>query len=145
MLCNSSPNIFWCLPITTRTSQQNFHHRRSQNGLSARRRMPFPSSTWLLMACVSHNGGEWCSPLANYSKSWVVHLTLFERLQRLKLGRDWKREVQLAYMIYIAMMGLLWWVKVQWKKLDPNAWAAVDDLSWVVQQMSNTLDTLILE
>jgi hypothetical protein len=47
--------------------------------------------------------------------------------------------------IYIVMMGLSWWVKAQRNKPDPNAWAAVDDLSWVVQQMSNTPDVLTLE
>ena len=47
--------------------------------------------------------------------------------------------------IYIAVMGLSWWVKVQRNKSDPNAWAAVDDLSWVVQQMSNVLDLLTHE
>ena len=44
--------------------------------------------------------------------------------------------------IYIAMMGLSWWVKAQRNKSDPNAWAAVDDLSWVIQQMSNVPDLL---
>ena len=34
--------------------------------------------------------------------------------------------------IYIAVMGLSWWIKAQRNKLDPNAWAAVDNLSWVV-------------
>jgi hypothetical protein len=47
--------------------------------------------------------------------------------------------------IYIVVMGLSWWIKAQQNKPDPNAWAAVDDLSWVVQQMSNTPDTLTLE
>ena len=47
--------------------------------------------------------------------------------------------------IYIVVMGLSWWVKVQQNKPDPNAWAAVNDLSWVVQQMSNTPDTLTLK
>jgi hypothetical protein len=42
-------------------------------------------------------------------------------------------------------MSLLWWVKAQQNKPDPNAWAAVDDLSWVIQQMSNTFDVLTLE
>ena len=94
--------MFWCLPITIRTSQRNIDCRRSQNGLRARRRMSFPSSTRLLTACISRSGGEQCSPLGNHSKNWMVHLTSFERLQRPKPGRDWKKEVWLAYM-------LLWW------------------------------------
>jgi hypothetical protein len=38
--------------------------------------------------------------------------------------------------IYVVVMGLSWWIKAQRNKGDVNAWAAVDDLSWVLQQMS---------
>jgi hypothetical protein len=60
-----------------------------------------------------------------------------ETWQRLKKGG--------TAAIYIAVMGLSWWVKAQRNKPDPNAWAAVDDLSWVVQQMSDAPGLLNLE
>jgi hypothetical protein len=47
--------------------------------------------------------------------------------------------------IYVAVMGLSWWVKGQRNKPDPKTWAAVDDLSWVVEQMSNAPDSLSIE
>ena len=31
---------------------------------------------------------------------------------------------------------------MQQNKSDPNTWATVNDLSWVIQQMSNALDLL---
>ena len=41
------------------------------------------------------------------------------------------------------IMGLSWWIKAQSNKPNTNAWAAVDDLSWVIQQMSNALDSIL--
>lgn len=43
--------------------------------------------------------------------------------------------------IYVVVMGLSWWIKAQRNQRDANAWAAVDDLSWVIQQMSNASDS----
>jgi hypothetical protein len=40
-------------------------------------------------------------------------------------------------------MGLSWWIKAQRNKPDANAWAAVDNLSWVIQQMSNASDSIL--
>ena len=40
-------------------------------------------------------------------------------------------------------MGLLWWIKAQRNQRDANAWAAVNDLSWVIQQMSNASDSTL--
>jgi len=37
--------------------------------------------------------------------------------------------------IYVVVMGLSWWVKAQHIEHDINAWALVDDLSWVIQQL----------
>jgi hypothetical protein len=39
-------------------------------------------------------------------------------------------------------MGLSWWIKAQRNKRDANAWAAVDDLSWVIKQMSNASNSI---
>lgn len=39
--------------------------------------------------------------------------------------------------IYVVVMGLSWWIKGQQNKCDANAWAAVDDVSWVIQQMTD--------
>ena len=44
--------------------------------------------------------------------------------------------------IYVVIIGLSWWIKAQRNKPDTNAWAAVDDLSWVIQQMSNASDSI---
>lgn len=38
--------------------------------------------------------------------------------------------------IYVVVMGLSWWIKAQQTAYDANAWSAVDDLSWVIQQMN---------
>ena len=43
--------------------------------------------------------------------------------------------------IYVVMVGLSWWIRAQHNQPDANTWAAVDDLSWVIQQMSNASDT----
>jgi hypothetical protein len=42
--------------------------------------------------------------------------------------------------IYTIVMGLLWWIKAQCADSavhDINAWAAVSDLLWVIQQMKD--------
>ena len=44
--------------------------------------------------------------------------------------------------IYVVVMGLLWWIKGQQNECDTNAWAVVDDLSWVIQEMSDGLNSL---
>ena len=88
--------------MTIRTSRWNLICVRSQTGLRAKRRMWFPLSTWALMVCASQSGGVGCSLLGDYSEAWMVHWTLFEKLQSLKHSRDWKREVQQACI-------LLWW------------------------------------
>jgi hypothetical protein len=46
--------------------------------------------------------------------------------------------------IYVVVMGLSWWIRAQRNQRDANAWAAVNDLSWVIQQMSNASDTISL-
>ena len=46
--------------------------------------------------------------------------------------------------IYIVVMGLLWWIKGQQNGHDANAWIVVDDLSWVIQQMSDGRNSLAL-
>jgi hypothetical protein len=37
--------------------------------------------------------------------------------------------------IYVVVMALSWWIKAQQVQRDNPAWMAVDDLSWVMQQM----------
>ena len=37
--------------------------------------------------------------------------------------------------IYVAVIGLSWWVKAQHDKRDVDAWTLVDDLLWVIQQL----------
>jgi hypothetical protein len=37
--------------------------------------------------------------------------------------------------IYVVLMGLSWWVKAQRVVHDTDAWASVDDLLWVIEQM----------
>lgn len=37
--------------------------------------------------------------------------------------------------IYVVLMGLSWWVKAQHVVPDIDAWASVDDLLWVIEQM----------
>jgi hypothetical protein len=38
---------------------------------------------------------------------------------------------------YVVVIGLSWWIKSQLKERDAVAWTAVDDISWVIQQMVN--------
>lgn len=40
--------------------------------------------------------------------------------------------------IYVVVMSLSWWIKAQQVQRDSPVWMAIDDLSWVIQQM--TLD-----
>ena len=44
--------------------------------------------------------------------------------------------------IYVVVMALSWWIKGQRNERDANAWAIVDDLSWVIRQMSDGHDSL---
>ena len=44
--------------------------------------------------------------------------------------------------IYIVIVGLSWWVKVQLAE-DTDAWTLVNDLSWVLQQLKESLAVLI--
>ena len=39
--------------------------------------------------------------------------------------------------IYVVLMGLSWWILAQSEMPDATAWLIVDDLSWVVQQMTD--------
>ena len=45
--------------------------------------------------------------------------------------------------IYIVVVGLSWWVKAQLAEQDTDAWTVVNDLSWVLQQMTESLAVLI--
>ena len=47
--------------------------------------------------------------------------------------------------MYTVVMGLSWWIKAQRNKPDPIAWAAVDDISWVITQLSNVPDSSALQ
>ena len=40
--------------------------------------------------------------------------------------------------IYVVIMGLSWWIKLQLMKRDPHAWTAVEDVTWVIQQMTKS-------
>ena len=85
--------------MTISISRQNRDRGRSQIGSRVRRRMLFLLSTQVHMAFGLWGGGVECSPLGACSKGPMVHLTSFATLRRLKLGRDWGREVQWAYML----------------------------------------------
>ena len=37
--------------------------------------------------------------------------------------------------IYVVIMGLSWWIKAQAVERDIDAWSAVDDISWVIEEM----------
>jgi hypothetical protein len=41
--------------------------------------------------------------------------------------------------IYVVVMALSWWIKAQQIEHDINAWSAVDDLLWVLEQMNQTM------
>ena len=40
--------------------------------------------------------------------------------------------------IYVVIMGLSWWIKLQLMERDPHAWTAVEDVTWVIQQMTKS-------
>ena len=40
--------------------------------------------------------------------------------------------------IYTVVISLSWWIKSQFAERDPIAWKAVEDISWVIQQMMNS-------
>ena len=40
--------------------------------------------------------------------------------------------------IYVVIMALSWWIKAQQTERDPEAWSAVEDVSWVLHQMKQT-------
>ena len=41
--------------------------------------------------------------------------------------------------LYVVLVGLSWWIKAQHAQRDNDAWTAVDDLSWVFQQMKKAV------
>jgi len=45
--------------------------------------------------------------------------------------------------IYIIVVSLSWWVKVQHTERDADVWVLVDDLSWVIQQMKKDMGLII--
>lgn len=45
--------------------------------------------------------------------------------------------------IYIVVVGLSWWVKAQLAEHDTDVGSLVNDLSWVLQQMKESLAVLI--
>ena len=47
--------------------------------------------------------------------------------------------------MYTVVMALSWWIKAQRNKPDPNAWAAVNDISWVIRQLSEDHDLSTLQ
>jgi len=47
--------------------------------------------------------------------------------------------------MYTVVMALSWWIKAQRNKPDPNAWAAVNDVSWVTRQLSDAQDSSTLQ
>lgn len=40
--------------------------------------------------------------------------------------------------IYLVVTSLSWWIKAQHIERDVRVWSAVDDLSWVLQQMTGS-------
>jgi len=47
--------------------------------------------------------------------------------------------------MYTVVMALSWWIKAQCNKPDPNAWATVADVSWVIRQLSDAQDLSTLQ
>ena len=47
--------------------------------------------------------------------------------------------------MYTVVMALSWWIKAQHNKPDPNVWAAVNDISWVIHQLSDDHDLSTLQ
>ena len=60
-------------------------------------------------------------------------------------GENWKtlRKGGTSGM-YVVLVGLLWWIKTQRTQHDSGAWALVDDLSWVIQQMKIDMGSILL-
>ena len=119
------------------TSRFNLDHTRSRIGLGAKRRILCLLSTQAHTAFASPSGGVGCSLLGGNSTELMVRLTSFVTSRSMKPGL---RKGGTAG-IYVVVMGLSWWIKAQRNQCDANAWAAVDDLSWVIQQMSNASDS----
>ena len=47
--------------------------------------------------------------------------------------------------MYTVLIALSWWIKAQRNKTDPNPWAAVNDVPWVMCQLLNSRDLLTLQ
>ena len=60
-------------------------------------------------------------------------------------GENWKmlRKGGTSGM-YVVVVGLSWWIKIQHTWRDSGAWALVNDLSWVIQQMKIDMGSILL-
>lgn len=45
--------------------------------------------------------------------------------------------------MYVVLVGLSWWIETQRNQRDPGAWALVDDLCWVIEQMKMDMDSVV--
>ena len=45
--------------------------------------------------------------------------------------------------MYVVVVGLSWWIETQRTQRDAAAWALVDDLSWVIQQMKKDMNSVL--
>ena len=45
--------------------------------------------------------------------------------------------------MYVVLVGLSWWIKNQCTRRDTGAWALVNDLSWVIQQVKMDMGSVL--
>ena len=41
--------------------------------------------------------------------------------------------------MYVVIMGLSWWIKAQLSECNPEVWSSIEDVSWVLQQIKQTV------
>jgi hypothetical protein len=66
----------------------------------------------------------------------IVMLVLFRNMPQSKTWQGLRKGGTAG--IYVVVMGLSWWIKVQCTECDVDTWSAIDDLLWVLQQMNQT-------
>lgn len=45
--------------------------------------------------------------------------------------------------MYVIIMGLSWWIKAQLSERDPEVWSSIEDVSWVLQQIKQTVGSRV--
>ena len=82
----------------------------------------------------------WMSMQPGWRKDGGRSITTLVLFRDTPLGETWQGLKKGGTAgIYVIVLALSWWIKAQLTECNPMVWSAVEDVSWVVQQMKNNM------